>query len=108
MVTKELVKKFPGLKEPVQQLENEAREEGMFLAFQKSFFDLLDDRLGSLDKKILPAINSIHDLKTLQFLFKKAVHLKSPEALRNAIITQAAANKNNGHHNGRHKAVRSK
>jgi hypothetical protein len=107
MVTKELVKKFPGLKEPVRQLEDEAREEsreeGVFLTFQKNLLDLLEARLGALDKKTLAVVRSIKETRALQSLFKKALRLKSIEALRDAIAAQAAATQSNGRHNGRYK-----
>lgn len=98
MVTKQLIKKFPGLKEPVQEIEEEAREEGAFSTFQLNLLDLLEARFGALDKKTLATINSIRDLKSLRSLFKKALRLQSSEALLNLIASFA---KKNGRHNGR-------
>lgn len=100
MLTKQMLKKFPGLMEPVQELEEEAREKGEFLAFQQNLLDLLEARFGALDKKTLTTINSIRDIKNLRSLFKKALGLQSSEALRNLIASHA---ENNGRHNGRKK-----
>lgn len=100
MLTKQMVKKFPGLKEPVQEIEEEAREEGALGAFQQDLLDLIEARLGALDKKTLAAINSIRDIKTLRSLFKKALRLQSSETLRSLIASHAG---NNGRHNGRKK-----
>ncbi len=100
MLTKQMVKKFPGLKEPVQEIEKEATEEGTFLAFQQILLDLIEARLGTLDKKTLATINSIRDIKSLRSLFKKALRLQSSEALRNLIVSFA---QKNGRHNGRKK-----
>ncbi len=102
MVTKQLIKKFPGLKEPVQEIEEEAREEGAFLTFQQNLFDLLEVRFGALDKKTLATINSIRDIKSLRSLFKKALRLQSSEALRDLIVSFA---EKNGRHNGRKKQI---
>jgi hypothetical protein len=102
MVTKQLIKKFPGLKEPVQEIEEEAREEGAFLTFQQNLFDLLEARFGALDKKTLATINSIRDIKSLRSLFKKALRLQSSEALRDLIVSFA---EKNGRHNGRKKQI---
>jgi hypothetical protein len=104
MLTKQMVKKFPGLKEPVQEIEKEAREEGReegaYLAFQQILLDLIEARLGTLDKKTLAAIRSIQDIKSLRSLFKKALRLQSSEALHNLIVS---ISKKNGRHNGRKK-----
>jgi len=128
MVIKQLLKELPGLKEPVEQLLEEVRasarekgleegreegleegrEEGTFLTLQKNLFDLLEARLGVLDKKTLAAVRSIKETKILQALFKKTLHVKSEEALREAIAAQAATAKSNGRHNGRPKIVRGK
>jgi hypothetical protein len=116
MVTKEMMRRFPGLREPVKEIEEEARkvgrqegrQEGALLTMQKNLLDLLDARLGALDKQTLDTIRSIQDTKALQALFKKALHLKSQEALREAIAAQTTSAKSNGRHNGRHKIGRSK
>jgi len=102
MLTKQMIKKFPGLKEPVQEIEEEAREEGASLTFQQNLLDLLEARFGVLDKKTLTTINSIRDIKSLRSLFKKALRLKSSEALRNLIVSFA---EKNGRHNGRKKQI---
>jgi len=119
MTIKQVVKEFPGLAETYRELEEEAKsigwelghkeghEEGALLTSQKFFSDFLVERLGALDKKTLAAIRSIKDMRVLETLFKKVLHLNSKEKLREAIASQAAAAKTNGRHNGRHKTVRS-
>jgi flagellar biosynthesis/type III secretory pathway protein FliH len=119
MKIKQLVKEFPILEEPVQELLKEAkitglemgrkegreegREEGAFSAFQQDLLDLLEARLGTLDKKTLAAVRSIQDIKLLRTLFKKSLRLKSPEALREVI---AAHVRSNGRRDSRRNAVR--
>jgi len=124
MTVKQVVKEFPGLAETYRELEEEAKvvawelgrkeghkeghAEGTLLTFQKSLLDLLESRLGVLDKKTLAAIRSIKETRVLQTFFKKALRLKSEEALREAIASQTAVARSNGRHNGRHKTERSK
>jgi hypothetical protein len=109
MAIKHVNKRLPSPKTSVQKVEKrtknkgrrsnreEGRREGTILTLQENLFDLLNACFGFLDRKTLASINSIHDIRALQFLFKKGLLLfKSTEALRNTIIAQAAAAKSNG------------